>query len=122
MNSMSFTLTASIRVNIEVFNLELTARVLVGTVGAVFFSVAEESAFNTLTITASQVSFFTKRLISDQQRLHLALFVLQLAILHSTFPVTSLLFNIEVQTGWATNGLKTLKRNGETNETVCTTF
>lgn len=48
-------------------------------------------------------------LVGDEQRLHLALLVLRLAVLHRIFPVARLLLDVEVQTGWTTNGLQALK-------------
>lgn len=44
-----------------------------------------------------------------QQRLHATLLVLALAVLHRLLPVTGLLLNVEVQTGWATDRLQTLQ-------------
>lgn len=46
--------------------------------------------------------------IGVQQWLNLALLVLNLAIPDSLLPIACLLLNIEKQTGWTTDGLKTL--------------
>jgi hypothetical protein len=92
----------------------LTTRVLVGSVGAVFLAIAEESALDAVAVTAGEESVLAERLVGDQQRLHLALFVLQLAVLHRIFPVASLLLDVEVQTGRTTNGLETLEGEEET--------
>jgi hypothetical protein len=89
---------------------QLTTRVLVGSIGAVFLAVAEEPTLNAVAITASEETILTERLVGDQQRLHLALLVLQLAVLHRVLPIAGLLLDIEVQAGRTANGLETLNR------------
>lgn len=89
--------------------LRLTAAVLIRTVCAIPFAVAEKSALDAVTITAGQKTILAQRLVGVQQWLHLALLVLQLAVLDGIFPITCLLFNVEKQTGWASDSLQTLK-------------
>lgn len=89
---------------------KLTTAVLVGSVSAVLLAVAEESAFDAVTVTAGQVTFLTEWLVGVQERLDLALLTLQLAVLHRIFPVASLFLNVKVQTGWATDRLQALRR------------
>lgn len=50
-------------------------------------------------------SHLTKRLVCVQERLDFPLFVLQLAILNGVLPIASLLLNVEVKTGRASDGL-----------------
>lgn len=87
----------------------LTARVFVGTVAAVLLAVAEEAALDAVSVAARQEAVLAERLVGDEQRLHLALLVLRLAVLHRILPVARLLLDVEVQTGWTANGLQALK-------------
>lgn len=86
----------------------LTTSVFIRSVSAIFFAVTEQATFNTLTITTSQRVLWAKRFIGVQKWLNLAFLVLGLAVPDSFLPVTSLFLNIEVQTGWTTDSLKTL--------------
>lgn len=87
---------------------KLTTRIFIGTIGTVFFAVTEETTFNAIAITASQKAILTQWLIGDEQWLHFTLFVLQLAILYRLLPVARLLLNIEKQSSWTTDRLKSL--------------
>lgn len=55
---------------------QLTTRVLIGTVAAIFLSVTEESTLNAVSVTASQEPVLTQRLVGDKERLHFTLLVL----------------------------------------------
>lgn len=92
---------------------KLTARIFIRSIGAVFLTVAEEASLNAIAIAAREKTVLTERLIGDQQWLHFALFALDLAVLHRCLPVACLLFDVEEQTGWTTDGLEALlvKRN-----------
>lgn len=91
-------------------NRALTARVFVGAIGAIFLAVTEQAAFDAVAVTAGQEAVLAERLVGHQQRLHFALFVLELAVLHGLLPVACLLFDVEEETGGATDGLKTLNK------------
>lgn len=86
----------------------LTARIFIGTVSAILFAVAEEAALDTVAIAAGQESILTQRLVGNQERFNLALFVFELTVFHSFLPVARLLFNVEEETSRATDGLKSL--------------
>lgn len=88
--------------------LVLTARVFVGPIRAVLLPVTEQPPLYTIPITTRQEAILTERLIRKQQRLHLPLLVLQLAILHRVLPIAGLLVNVEVQTSGTSDRLKTL--------------
>lgn len=89
--------------------VSLTARVFVGAVAAVLLAVAEEAALDTVSVAAREEAVLAERLVGDEQRFHLALLVLRLAVLHRILPVARLLLDVEVQTSWTTNGLQALK-------------
>lgn len=88
--------------------LRLTARIFVGAIGAILLSVTEQTAFNAVSVTAGQETVLTKRLVGHEQRLHLSLFALELAVLNGLLPVTGLFLDVEEETGRATDGLQTL--------------
>lgn len=87
---------------------KLTTRIFIGTIGTVFLAVTEETTFHAITISACQKAILTQWLIGDEQRLHFSLFILQLAILYRLLPVACLLFDIEEQSSWTTDRLKSL--------------
>lgn len=86
----------------------LTARVFIGTVSTVLFAVTEETTLDTEGVTTGEVTVLAQGLVGVQQGLRLTFLVLQLAVLYSVFPVTSLFLDVEEQTSWATDGLDTL--------------
>lgn len=88
--------------------LVLTTSVFVGPIGAVLLPVTEQPSLYTISITTGEEPILAERLIRKQQRLHLPLLVLQLAILHRILPIASLLVNVEVQSSRTTDRLKTL--------------
>lgn len=87
----------------------LTATVFVGTVTAVLLAVTEEAALDAVAVAAGQEALLAQWLVGVQERLDLALFALQLAVLHRILPVARLLLNVKVQTGRASDRLQTLK-------------
>lgn len=87
---------------------KLTATVLIGSVKAILFTIAEETALDAIAITARERALRTYRLIGVQERLHFALLVFQLAILDGVLPVACLFLNVKEQTGWTTDRLQTL--------------
>ena len=87
---------------------QLTTTVLVGSIGAVFLSVAEEATLNAVAVSAGEEALLAQGLVGVQERLDLTLLVLQLAVLHGVLPVARLLLNVKIQTGWATNRLQAL--------------
>lgn len=87
----------------------LTAGVLVGPVGAVLHTVAEESALLAVTVTAGQEVFVANRLVRHEQRLHLPLLGQLVAVLNRVLPVAGLLLEVEGQTGRTADGLQALK-------------
>ena len=89
--------------------LVLTTGVLVRPVIAILLPIAEESPLDAVAISAGQVILLADGLISKEQRLHLLLFGLAVAVLHSTLPVAGLLLNVEGQPGRTTDGLQTLE-------------
>lgn len=89
--------------------MSLTTSVFVGPIRTILLSVTEQPPLYTISITTSEESILTQRLIRKQQRLHLPLLVLQLAILHGILPIASLLIDIEVQTSGTTDRLKPLQ-------------
>jgi hypothetical protein len=95
--------------------LKFTARVLVGTVGTVLFSVTEKTALNASAISASEESVLAKGLVGVEQRLDLPLLALELAVFDCGLPVAGLLLDVEVQTGGATDGLQALNRIESSN-------
>lgn len=90
--------------------MALTARVLVGAVDTVLLSVAEEAALHARGVPAGQVAVLAQGLVRVQQRLHLPLLVLQLAVLHRVLPVTRLLLYVEVESGRTTDSLNALRQ------------
>lgn len=101
----------------------LTAAVLVRTVRAVLFAVAEKSPFDAITIAASEEPVLAQRFVGVQQWLHFPLLVLQFAVLNGVLPVAGLLLDVEVQTSWATDGLEALEqskttKNQQTSPTI----
>ena len=91
----------------------LTARVLVGTIVTVLLSVTEETALDTVAVTAGEVVLLTDGLVGEKKGLDLLLLGLEVAVLDGPLPVTGLLANVEVQTSWTTDGLEALKRKAE---------
>ncbi len=87
----------------------LTAGVLVGAVVAVLFAVAEEATLDAGAVTAGERAVLAQGLVRVQQRLHLALLVLQLAVLDGVLPVARLLLDVEVQAGGTPDSLETLE-------------
>lgn len=73
---------------------ELTARIFIRTIITVFFTVTEEPTLNAVSITTSKVTVLTEGFIGDQQRLHFALLILELAVLNRILPIASLFFNV----------------------------
>jgi hypothetical protein len=92
------------------FCQSLTARVFIRAIAAILFAVAEESALDAVAVAAREEAVLAQRLVRDQQRLHLALLVLGLAVLDGLLPVARLLFDVEEQTGRATNRLQALRK------------
>lgn len=86
---------------------QLTADVLVGTVGAVLLAVTEQSSLDAVTIATGQRTLGAQRLLGVELRLYLALLVLELAVVYRVLPVAGLLVDVEVQTGGTTNRLET---------------
>lgn len=74
----------------------LTTRVLIRTIITIFFSVTEQTTFNTSTISTSKETILTKWLISNQQWLYFTFLVLAFAVLDGIFPITSLFLNIKI--------------------------
>lgn len=97
----SITRRSSVRIGFNV------ASVLIGAVVALFLTVAEETAFNAVSISASKMVLLTNGLVGEEQRLDLLLLGLELAILDGGLPVASLLLDVEGQTGGTADGLKT---------------
>lgn len=93
----------------------LTAAVLVGAIGAVLLAVAEQAALHAQGVAAREEALLADRLVGVQQRLDLALLVLQLAVLDGVLPVARLLLNVEEQTGRTANRLQTLWQKKETS-------
>lgn len=85
--------------------MTLTAWILIGTVGAVFFAVAEETTLNAVSVATRQEAILTERLVGYQQWLHFALLVLDFAILYSLLPVASLFLDVEEESGGTTDRL-----------------
>jgi hypothetical protein len=88
----------------------LTAAVFVGSVATVLLAVTEESALDAVSVAASQEAVLAEWLVRHQQRLHLSLLVLELAVLNSLFPVAGLLLDVEEESGGTTDGLETLNQ------------
>lgn len=87
---------------------KLTARIFIGTIGTVFFSVTEQATLDTTGVTARQKSVLAQWLVGVEQWLDFAFLVLKFTILHSVLPVTSLLLDIKEQSSWTTDGLDAL--------------
>jgi hypothetical protein len=87
----------------------LTTRVLIRAVIAVLFAIAEQTALDAVAVAAREEPVLAQWLVRDEQRLHLALLVLQLAVLDGILPVARLLLDVKVQTGWTADGLQTLR-------------
>ena len=73
----------------------LTARVLIGAICAVLFTVTEESALDTVGVSTREETILTQGFFSVQQRLYFALLIFQLAVFDGVFPVTGLFLDIE---------------------------
>ena len=69
----------------------LTAGVLVRAVATVLLAVAEQAALDAVTVAAGKEPVLAQWLVRDQQRLHLALLVLKLAVLYRVLPVAGLI-------------------------------
>lgn len=95
--------------------VQLTARVLVRTIGTVLLAVTEQTTLDTVAVTAGQESVLAERLVRDQQGLDFPLAVLALAVLDGVLPVARLLLDVEVQTGRASNGLQALNTKKDTS-------
>lgn len=88
--------------------MQLTTTVLIGSVRAIAFAVAEQTALHAGAVAASQKALLAQRFVGVQQRLHFALLALELAVLDGVFPVARLLLNVKVETGRASDRLQTL--------------
>lgn len=73
----------------------LTARVFVGAVGAILFTVTEESTLDAVGVTTRKEAILTQRFISVQQRFNFTFLIFQFAVFDGVFPVTSLFLDIE---------------------------
>lgn len=107
--------------------MKLTAGILIRSICAVLLSVAEKPALDAVAITAREESVLAERLVGHQKRLHLALLVLELAVLDGLLPVARLLLDVEEETGWTADGLQALKgfckkKFQQTNSFDSTTF
>ena len=89
---------------------QLTTDVLVGAIGTVAFTVAEEATLDTRTLTTSQTAVLAEGLLGVELGLDLALLVLDLAVVHRVLPVACLLVYVEVETGRASDRLKSRAR------------
>lgn len=96
------------------------ASVLIGAVIALFLTVAEETAFDAVSVSASEMVLLTNRLVGEEQRLDLLLLGLGFAVLDGGLPVASLLLDVEGQAGGATDGLET--RGGTLNDVSAFVF
>lgn len=76
--------------------VRLTTWVLVWSIATVFFAVAEQTAFDAVSVTARQESILTERFVGDEQRLDFSFLIFRLAVLDSIFPVTRLLLDVKV--------------------------
>lgn len=94
---------------------QLTTSVFIGAIATILFTVTEQATFNTVTITASQETILTQGFIGVEQRLDTTFLVLGFAVLDGLFPIASLFFNIEIQTGGTTNSLETLENRTKEN-------
>ena len=77
--------------------LFLTACVFVRAVVAVLVAVAEESALDAVSVSAGQVVLLADGLVGEEERLHLLLLRLGLAVRHGRLPVARLLLDVERQ-------------------------
>lgn len=92
----------------QILSKALTTSVFIRSVSTIPLTVTEQATFNTLTVSAGEWVLRAEGLIGVQQWLNLALLVLNLAIPDGLLPIACLFLNIEVQTGWTTDSLKTL--------------
>jgi hypothetical protein len=96
------------------------ASVLIGAIVALFLTVAEETAFDAVSISAGEMVLLTNGLVSEEQRLDLLLLGLGFAVLDGGLPVASLLLDVEGQASGATDGLET--RSGTLNDVSAFVF
>ena len=89
--------------------LFLTACVFVRAVVAVLVAVAEEAALDAVAVAAGQVVLLADGLVGEEQRLHLLLLRLGLAVVHGRLPVARLLLDVERQARGTPDGLQALK-------------
>ena len=73
----------------------LTASVFIRSIITVFFSIAEESPLNAVSVTTCQIVLLTDGLISEETGFHFPLPGLHVTILYTGLPVTSLLLNVK---------------------------
>ena len=91
---------------------QLTTNVFVRSISAVLLAVAEEILLDTGAVTAGQLTgLIAQGGIGHQQGLHLPLSGQFITVLHSPFPVTGLLLEIESQTWRTSDSLQTLVWN-----------
>ncbi len=88
-----------------IHNQLITAGIFVRSIIAVLLPIAEEPPLDAVAIPTGQVVLLADGLVCEEERLHLLLFGLAIAVLHSSLPVTRLLLDVEGQTSWTANGL-----------------
>ena len=87
----------------------LTACVFVGAVVAVLVAVAEEAALDAVAVAAGEVVLLADGLVGEEQRLHLLLLRLGLAVGHRRLPVARLLLDVERQARRTPDRLQALR-------------
>ena len=89
---------------------KLTTNVLIRPISTVCFSITEKIPGNTSGISTGEfIGAITQRSVCHQERLHLLLPCQLITVLHSPFPVTSLLLKIKCKSWRTSDGLKTLE-------------